>query len=300
MANLSIGTRGSELAVRQTDLIVSRLESQEHHVTVVRVETHGDRVLDRALNQLGNQGVFTTELEQRLVAGTIDLAVHSLKDLPTQLAPGLAIGAYALPEDRRDVLLAGDYTLATLPPGARVGTSSLRRTAFLRSLRPDLEVVPVRGNLQTRLRKWQELGLDGLLLAAAGVHRLGWQDKISEYLDPFAMVPAPGQGILAVEMVADRQDIAKILAPLDDPAARVLAQAERGVLARLGGGCQMPLGAYATWDGETVYLLGQAADPAGTRLARAEARGTASDTDRLAEEVADELRRQGALAWIQP
>lgn len=298
MAHLRVGTRSSALAMAQTRQVTDRLEQAGFDVELVPFETKGDQVLDRALHQVGGKGLFTAELEEALLSDRVDLAVHSLKDLPTELPDGLVLGAYTLPSDPRDVLIAS-HALHALPPGTNLGTSSLRRAAFLRGLRPDLVLSPVRGNLQTRLRKWREGQVDGLVLAAAGVLRLGWQHLIVEYLDPLTVVPAPGQGVLAVECAAHRTDLARVLALLNDERAMRGAMAERAVLAQLGGGCQVPLGAYAEWVDGQIHLVAQVASLDGGTVMRKEARTAPDEAVAEGRRLGQELRQEGALALIQ-
>ncbi len=299
MAHFKVGTRSSQLAVAQTRQLVALLEQAGHQVELVTFETKGDRVLDRALHQVGGKGLFTEELERALLSDAIDMAVHSLKDLPTALPQGLVIGAYALPEDRRDVLISKE-PLDLLPPGTVLGTSSLRRAAFLRNMRRDLEVAPVRGNLQTRFRKWQEGAVDGLVLAAAGVIRMGWTERVTQYLDPEVMVPSPGQGILAVEAAIHRADVRGVLDTINDGRSEAVAVAERSVLDELGGGCQVPLGAFAEWiDVDRLRLVAQVAGVDGQIMLRETAECPAYAVEEAGRQVGRRLRDEGALKLIQ-
>lgn len=267
---------------------------------LILFETQGDKILDRALDVIGDKGLFTTELERALGDGTIDIAVHSLKDLPTTLAPHLMIGAYVLPEDPRDVLIAKKgITWDTLPQNACVATSSLRRRAFLKMLRSDLEIVPVRGNLRTRLRKWEENEWDALVLAAAGVHRLGWQHLISSYLDPWLCVPSPGQGVLAAQIRDDRESLKILLAQFNDRPAAVAAMAGRSVLAELGGGCQIPFGTYTEWiSQEQIRIRAQVADVNGRQVITRDIEGLGDDFVALGRKLAQELISWGALRLL--
>lgn len=293
---MKIGTRASILAVSQADSVKSALDRLGIHSDLVRFETKGDKILDRALDKIGSKGLFTTELEEALMAREIDLAVHSLKDLPTEIPTGLTIAAYALAEDPRDVFIGHGVPLAAIPNNSVVGTASLRRTAWLHQLRPDLEVVPVRGNLHTRITKWREERWAGIVLAAAGVHRLGWHALITEYLDPKIWVPAPGQGILAIQMRQDHAGLSDVMKALNDRQVQARAIAEREVLAQLGGGCQIPLGVYAKPDDthQVLHLLAQVVSPDGSRIIKAEARQDPAHAKELGERVAEDLRRQGA------
>lgn len=294
-----IGTRASPLARAQTKWVADRLEAGGAAVEVVPIEAEGDRRLDRPLDELGGRGVFTAALDEALLAGHVDLAVHSLKDLPTRLVPGLTLAAVTAREDPRDAVVLGKAgSLAGLAAGARVGTSSLRRAALLRQAFPHLVVAPVRGNLGTRLAKLSAGEYDALVLAAAGLHRLGRAAAIAEYLDPSWMVPAPGQGALAVEVRASDAGALGAAAALDDAAARQATAAERRVLDALGGNCQIPVGAYAAWDedrkewGIGVFAAGAVGEPA-----RVSWRGTALAVG--AAWVVSELVRAGiAAAYI--
>lgn len=299
MAQYRLGTRSSQLAVAQTEAVRGLLEQRGHQADIVTMETKGDRILSRPLHEVGGKGLFTEELERALLHRDIDLAVHSLKDLPTMLAPGLSIGAYLLPEDRRDVLVAA-APLSEWRAGMAIGTSSLRRTAFLRRLWPTLEVRPIRGNLNTRMAKWRQGDVDGLVLAAAGVIRLGWESEIIQYLDPDEVVPSPGQGILAVEVASDRTDLTSLLEAINDPQSAAVAIMERAVLDELGGGCQVPLGAFAQWSGAgRLHLTAQVASLDGGVLLRETADGRSDEAESVGRAVGQKLRAQGALTFIQ-
>jgi hydroxymethylbilane synthase len=296
---IRIGTRSSALAVAQAEAVRQALLSHGLEAELVTFATKGDQILDRALDKIGDKGLFTTELETALLKHDIDIAVHSLKDLPTQLAVGLTVAAYTLPEDARDVLIAEAGTmLANLPAGAVVGTSSLRRAAFLREQRPDIQVVPVRGNLQTRIDKWRNQGWAGLILAAAGVHRLQWHSLIAEYLDPEIIVPAPGQGVLAVEMAQDHPELTTILNLLNDPEIVPRAVAERQVLATLAGGCQIPLGSYATLFHGKIFLTAKVASRDGQIIMTASGEDAVANAVTLGHQVGEELLRKGAHELI--
>jgi len=251
---LRVGTRGSPLALKQTDWVGSRLAHAGIGVEVVVVETRGDRVQDRRLHEVGGQGIFTKDLEEALLSGRIDAAVHSLKDLPSHLPEGLRLGAVTAREDPRDVLVAAPgIDPDALPEAARIGTSSLRREAIWKGAHPTHRVVGVRGNIGTRLRK---LGaeVDALIVAAAGLHRMGQAAVISRYLDPGWMVPSPGQGALGIEVRVDDEASLAAARLVADPAAEEATAAEREVLAAAGGSCQIPLGAYAARDEEVWQL----------------------------------------------
>ena len=244
---VKVGSRGSALALIQDHVVINRLKANSPALVfeVDTVRTRGDIDQTSRLAGMG-LGIFVKELEQELLEGKLDIAVHSLKDMPTQLADGLVLGAVLSREDARDVLVNRyGCPLDGLPPGARIGTSSPRRAAQLKKYAPQVEVVPIRGNVETRLRKAQGEEADGVILAAAGMVRLGLQDQITEYLSISQFVPPPGQGILAVETRADDYRMLELLSAIDDADTRYEATAERGFLARLGGGCSMPVGAHA-------------------------------------------------------
>ena len=297
--HIKIGTRSSTLAQSQAQAVADALRREGHTAELVLFHTRGDQVLDRALHEIGQKGLFTAELEKALLDESVDLAVHSLKDLPTELPPQLAIGAYALPEDPRDALISHGAGLDNLGPGSRIGTSSLRRAAFIRSLRPDISLVPIRGNLETRREKWGQGQVDALVLAAAGIKRLGWEALITEYLDPTRVVPSPGQGILAVEAAVHRRDLAAVLAALNHDGAAVRAAAERGALAELGGGCQVPMGAYAFQSqGGSWRLVAQVASVDGRECIRHEAEFEAQGAVQTGHAAGRYLRDHGALSML--
>ncbi len=290
---LVIGSRGSQLALWQANWVKARLEELGEQCRIDIIKTTGDKITDVPLAKVGTKGLFTKEIEEALLDGRIDLAVHSLKDLPTELPDGLAIAAIPAREDPRDALVG--HKLADLPHGARVGTSSLRRVAQLRAVRPDLAIESVRGNLDTRLRKQAEGKYDALVLAAAGLRRLGWEKRIAEYLDAATMCPAVGQGALAIET---RAGGAGPCARLDDPATHTAVEAERAVLRSLGGGCQVPIGAHARLDGAELRLIAIVGAPDGSRIVRREAAGPASEARALGERVGAELLEEGGRAIL--
>ncbi len=264
MKAVAIGTRRSKLALRQTELLVELLRSAWPDLTcdVREVVTSGDRTQasGRPLPEIGGKGLFTAELEEGLRGGELDLAVHSLKDLPTEDTAGVAVAAVCLREDVRDCLVSrGGLALAELSDGARIGTSSLRRTAQLRELRPRLQVESIRGNVDTRIRKVREGEVDATVLAAAGVRRLGLEEEVAEWLEPERFLPAPGQGAVAVQCRADDGPMLELLAAIDDAEARAATTAERTFLSALGGGCAAPVAAHAR-------VLGEGANPPSVKL----------------------------------
>ncbi len=284
---LRIGSRGSKLALWQAEWVRARLAEAGHEAEIVIIKTTGDKILDVPLARIGGKGLFTKEIEEALLDGRVDLAVHSLKDLPTVLPEGLTIAAMPQREDARDVLVGG--TLEGLPDGAKVGTGSLRRAAQLRALRPGLLVADIRGNVDTRLRKHKEGQYDALVMASAGLTRLGLADEIGEYLAPEVFLPAVAQGALAIETRADGGLGWQAALALHDAAAAAAVEAERALLAGLGGGCQVPLGAYATAAGSTLDLRAVVVSPDGKRLVRLERKGTTGAAAELGAHLADDL-----------
>ena len=296
---LVLGTRGSKLAMTQSGAVASALEAVAAvSVSLLEISTEGDRS-QAAIETLGGTGVFVTALRERLLAGDIDFAVHSLKDLPTQPAPGLVIAAVPLREDPRDALVARDgRTLNELPAGARIGTGSPRRTAQLRALGLGFEVVAIRGNVDTRLGKVTSGELDAVVLARAGLARLGRLDEITEVLDPLTMLPAPGQGALAVECRSDDPELATLLALLDDAGTRAAVLAERTLLAELEAGCTAPVGAYAEVaegdHGLEIYLRGVVVSVDGSTDLRLSATGPFDDAEAVGRRLAADLLDAGA------
>jgi hydroxymethylbilane synthase len=293
---LVIGSRGSQLALWQANWVRGELEAMGHSCRIAIIKTTGDRITGVPLAKVGTKGLFTKEIEEALLAGRIDLAVHSLKDLPTALPAGLCLAAIPPREDARDALVG--RRLADLAAGARVGTSSLRRVAQLRAARPDLVIESVRGNLDTRLRKLGEGQYDALVVAAAGLRRLGWQDRIAEILPEELMCPAVGQGALAVE-AREGSEATEVCARLDDARTRAAVEAERAVLESLGGGCQVPIGAYGRLSDGQLHLLGVVASPDGRRVVRRETSGPASDAVRLGHELGGELLAGGGREILE-
>jgi len=298
MAALRIGSRGSQLALWQANHIAALLRENGHHVELEIIRTTGDKITDVALAQVGTKGMFTKEIEEALAEGRVDLAVHSLKDLPTEVPPGFELAAITRREDPRDVLLSKSYDgLSRLPHGARIGTSSLRRQAQLRALRPDLEIHPLRGNVDTRLRKLEGGEFDAIILAAAGLRRLGRTELVRETIPAEVMCPAAGQGALGIEIREGDTSTRQHLLFLDDAAARTATACERALLSQLGGGCQVPIGAFAEVRGERIYLSAVVAHPDGSQVLRE----SHSDTspERLASAVAAALLARGAEAILQ-
>jgi hydroxymethylbilane synthase len=294
---LTVGSRGSQLALWQARWIQTRLQSFGIESRLEIIHTTGDKITDVALSKVGTKGLFTKEIEEALLAGSIDLAVHSLKDMPTDLPDGLILAAIPEREDPRDALVGG--RLADLASGARVGTSSLRRAAQLRATRPDLEILDVRGNVDTRLRKLDEGKYDAIVLAAAGLRRLGWDARISELLEPEVMCPAVGQGALAVETRDDSGEAREICRRLDHVPTRIAVTAERAVLAALGGGCQVPIGAYATLDGSAIHIRSVVVSPDGSEVIRREASGPVANAAAMGRALGDELLAAGGAKILE-
>jgi hydroxymethylbilane synthase len=288
---LVIASRGSQLALWQARWVQARLGELGRECRIDIIKTTGDKITDVPLAKVGTKGLFTKEIEEALLEERADLAVHSLKDLPTELPQGLTLAAVPPREDPRDAMVG--KRIAELPQGAIVGTSSLRRSAQLRRLRPDLLVESVRGNVDTRLRKLDEGRYQAILLAAAGLRRLGWEKRIAEYLEPSVMCPAVGQGALAIETRGEGAGFEACRA-LDHPATHAAVDAERGVLLALGGGCQVPIGAYAVVEGGRVRVDAIVASPDGSELVRGESEGPVAEAHALGRKLGEELLERGA------
>lgn len=289
-----IGSRGSALALWQARYITAQLKKLGIEARIEIIRTTGDRLQTDATVPAG-KGLFTKEIEEALLTGAIDVAVHSLKDLPTQLPDGLALAAIPEREDARDAMVGAK--LDELPPGAHAGTSSERRAAQLRILRPDLKIDAIRGNVDTRLRKRREGEFDAIVLALAGLRRLGLEHEASELLDPKQMCPAPGQGALGIETRAGGE-AHRLCAALNHEASAAAVACERAVLAGLGGGCQLPLGAYAERRGDTLSVMAVVLSRDGSRSIRAKAEGPMTDPVGLGESVAADLKSRGAAGLL--
>jgi len=294
---LTIGSRGSQLALWQARHIQSRIQSFGVETRLEIIHTTGDKITDVALSKVGTKGLFTKEIEEALLARTIDLAVHSLKDMPTDLPAGLTLAAIPEREDPRDALIG--HSLASLAASAHIGTSSLRRAAQLRALRPDLQIENIRGNLDTRLRKLDEGQYDAIVLASAGLRRLGWDNRITELLDPDVMSTAVCQGALAVETREDSGEAFQLCNRLEHEATRIAVTAERAVLASLGGGCQVPIGAYATVNNGDIHLRAIVVSPDGTQIIRKQATGRSSDAAAMGRAIGDQLLAAGGRAILE-
>ncbi len=297
-----IASRASVLAMWQAEHVQQRLRVLYPgcDVTIKSMSTRGDEILDRSLSKIGGKGLFVKELENALQSGAAHIAVHSMKDVPMVMPDGFVIAAISEREDPRDAFVSNRYrSLGQLPAGARVGTSSLRREAQLRCRYPSLVVQPLRGNVQTRLRKLDDGEFDAIILAAAGLKRLGLDDRIASCLSPEESLPAPGQGALGVECLSARPDVAEWVAPLMDITTARAVEAERTVSRLLGGSCQVPLGAFGELEGETLRLRGFVASPDGRQMVAAQAYGPAIDPDALGADLARRLRDEGADAILE-
>ncbi|WP_037290421.1 hydroxymethylbilane synthase [Saccharibacillus sacchari] len=301
MRTIVVGSRQSALAVTQTNQVIDALEKLAAELRlevcfeVKKIVTKGDQILDVTLSKVGGKGLFVKEIEQALLNGEIDMAVHSMKDMPALLPDGLVNGAVPLRQDPRDCLISREgVDLDGLPHGAKVGTSSLRRSSQLLAYRPDLKLEWIRGNIDSRLRKLETEGFDAILLAAAGLKRMGWEDRITSYLPVEICLPAVGQGALGIQCREDDAELLELLGRYQDGDTARTVAAERSLLASLNGGCQVPIGAYAVLDedGKTVHLTGLVGKPDGSLLLKESATGT--DPEALGREVARLLADRGA------
>ena len=299
MKTLRLGTRGSELAIAQANRVAQLLRGLGHEVALVKIETSGDR-LEGPISKEGGKALWLREIERSLLDGTIDLAVHSAKDMPVELADGLTVGAYPEREDPRDVFIgAPGRRFAALPPGSQVGTGSLRRIALLKSLRPDLESVPIRGNVATRLAKIESMGLDGVILAAAGLIRLGLDEQILDPLDPERYVPAGGQGALAVEVRIDDEDVQQIVSQIEDSDVAAQVRAERAFLFELGAGCHTPVAVYATIHGVRLRVRALVLSIDGEKRIEGSAEGELRAPETLGVALGRELLQRGARRILE-
>jgi hydroxymethylbilane synthase len=294
---IRIGTRRSPLAIWQAEHIQHLLETRAPGLTctLVRIVTQGDKLLDVPLSQVGGKGLFVNEIENSLLRGECDLAVHSMKDLPAQLHDGLVLAAIPPREDPRDVLICRDkaHRLESLPPGSRVGTSSLRRASWIRSLRPDLTTEPSRGNVETRLRKLDEGHFLAIVLAMAGLKRLGLDHRVTEIFSPERCLPAIGQGALALECRASDKELLEMLTFLHDPVTACAIRGERSFLAEVEGGCQVPVACHGTLSDGILILSGQVASLDGSVCIRRRTEGNPTDAEKMGKELAREILDAG-------
>ena len=296
-SSIKIGTRASKLALWQANWVQSALHERfpGHRVELVTIKTKGDKILDVPLARVGGKGLFVKEIEQALLDNRIDLAVHSMKDMPAEIPSGLCIGAIPQREDAADVLVSKkDLALAELKTGAAIGTSSLRRAAQLRHARPDITIMPLRGNLDTRLKKLLTEDLDAIVLAAAGVKRLNLAHRITEYLQADIMLPAVGQGALCIEMRQDDPVIGPMLATLDHSISRSIVLGERAFLNRLGGSCQVPIAGNGQINADRFTLTGLVADVDGSRVIKSRLTGPVDDAEAIGVNLAEQLLARGA------
>jgi hydroxymethylbilane synthase len=292
MAKLRIGSRGSQLALWQANYVAALLRQQGHAVEIEVIKTTGDKITSVALAKVGTKGMFTKEIEEALQEKSVDLAVHSLKDVPTDLAPEFELAAIMKREDPRDAFISVKFSsLEELPQGAKVGTSSLRRQCQLKAMRPDLEVFPLRGNVDTRLRKLESGEYDAIILAAAGVRRLGLDTHVRSRISADMMCPAVGQGALAIEIRRGDQQTKALLAFLNDADTHAAIDCERALLGSMGGGCQVPIGAYAEKRGDRLFLRAMVGRPDGSQILREQAEG--ADGVKLGRETAQTLLWRG-------
>ncbi|MBI2841782.1 MAG: hydroxymethylbilane synthase [Armatimonadetes bacterium] len=301
MMQITIGSRGSALALTQTKWVAEKIQLHnpdiETRIEIIR--TKGDKILDTPLAKIGDKGLFVKEIELALVDGRIDLAVHSMKDLPSEMTEGLVIGAVPARVDPSDVLLSNKGTLDELGQGARIGSSSLRRRAQLMAFRPDLEFHDLRGNLDTRIRRLQTGAFDAIVLAYAGLHRLNWDGEIAQRIPFDICLPAVGQGALAVQVRESDERMAGMVSPLDDAPTRAAVTAERALLGALGGGCQTPIAAVALPKGNNLVLSAMVASLDGKRVIRAEESGTITEAAALGERTAGILLDRGASEILE-
>ncbi len=301
-----LGTRGSKLALRQSEIVKQRLEESWRGLSVRLeiIKTTGDKITDAPLATIGGKGLFVKEIEEALLDGHIDLAVHSMKDMPAELPAGLTIGAIPMREDPRDVVVTAQRGgLYGLRGGARVGTSSVRRMVQITRLRPDLHVEMLRGNLDTRLRKVRDGHYDAAILAAAGLHRMGWDHEIGEYLDPDAFLPAIGQGALGIEIRDNDRSLQELLTPLHHEETAIAVRAERSFLCKLEGGCQVPIGGYCSIRNGRIHLVGMVASLDGTTMVRDEEEGNCGEPEEVGRRLAMRILDRGGreiLASVYP
>ncbi|MCX5856180.1 MAG: hydroxymethylbilane synthase [Deltaproteobacteria bacterium] len=301
-STLKIGTRGSALALTQARWVADQLKNRlpDVGVEITVIKTKGDIMQDVSLAKIGGKGIFVKEIEDALLRGDIDLAVHSMKDVPVDLPDNLEIGITTEREDPRDVLISKDNRqLEDMPHGARIGTGSLRRGFQLRNLYPSIEIVPLRGNLDTRIRKIETENLDGIVVAAAGMKRIGWGDRISQFIPLDTMLPSIGQGVLGIELRKDDTDIKHALAFINHLETWVETAAERAFLKRLGGGCQLPIAAYGKKQGENLKLKGLLGSLDGRIMIRDEIEGSCDDAEMMGARLADTILSRGGRAILR-
>ena len=294
---LRIATRKSPLALWQAEFVRDSLIQHypDLQVELVKMVTQGDKILDTPLAKVGGKGLFVKELEQGMLRDEVDIAVHSMKDVPVELPEGLHLSVICEREDPRDAFVSNNFaSLESLPQGARVGTSSLRRQTQLKAIRPDLEILDLRGNVNTRLKKLDDGQYDAIILAAAGLIRLGFDERIKQAIDSSVSLPAIGQGAVGIECRTEDKDINELISVLNHPQTRTCVMAERSMNTRLEGGCQVPIGGYAILEGNELYLRGLVGKPDGSEVVRGEVRGQPEDAETLGKALADDLLSRGA------
>lgn len=294
---IRIATRKSQLALWQARHVAGKLEAlaEVSSVTLVPLSTRGDEILDKSLQKIGGKGLFIKELEVAMQTGTADIAVHSMKDVPAELPDGFCIAAVLERANPHDAFLSADgRSFSDLPQGAKIGSSSLRRQAQLKARRPDIEVMPLRGNVNTRLQKLADGQYDAIILACAGLERLGLQDRITSEFDVNVMLPAAAQGVVGVECLTDRADLRTVLLSLEDPASKITTTAERAVAATLDANCQSPVASYATIENTTLIIEAMVASPDGETVIRQRVSGSVDDAAQLGHRVAEQLLEKGA------
>lgn len=294
---IRIATRKSELALWQARYVAEKLESlpQVSAVTLIPLSTRGDEILDKSLQKIGGKGLFIKELEVAMQRGDADIAVHSMKDVPAEMPEGFCIAAVLERANPHDAYLSADGTpFAALAPGAKVGSSSLRRQAQLKAMRSDIEVIPLRGNVNTRLQKLADGDYDAIILASAGLERLGFESRITSEFDVNLMLPAAAQGVVGIECLANRGELREIVALLEDPRSRCTTVAERAVASALNANCQSPVASYATIENDSLTIEALVASPDGARIIRQRASGRTGDAEKLGHRVAEQLLAKGA------
>ncbi len=301
LKQLRIGTRASQLALWQANWVKAELEARypDMEVTLTKIKTLGDKILDVPLAQVGGKGLFVKEIEEAMLRGEIDIAVHSMKDVPTEFPPGLGLVCITKREDPRDALISHGVKFADLPQGAKIGTSALRRQAQLLKLRPDLEMVIIRGNVESRIKKLTSENLDAVILAAAGLKRLGFTDSVTEYLDTNLSLPAIGQGALGIECRLDDAPLRETIAFFNHPETDYAVRAERALLKRCEGGCQVPIAAFGEVTGDQLTLTGFVASVDGARSLKENITGPVAACENLGIELAERLLRNGAKEILE-
>ena len=295
LTKLRIGTRASQLALWQANWVKSELEKRYPgmEVTLTKIKTIGDKILDVPLAQVGGKGLFVKEIEEAMLRGEIDIAVHSMKDVPTEFPDGLGLYCITEREDPRDAVISRNVKFADLPQGAKIGTSALRRQAQLLKVRPDLEMVIIRGNVETRINKLETENLDAVILAAAGLKRLGFTEKVAEYLSPDLSIPAIGQGALGIECRLDDEEVKKTIEFFNHPPTSHAVRAERALLWRCEGGCQVPIAAHGTVSGDELQLTGFIASVDGAKSVRGSISGPVAESEKLGISLAEQLLKEG-------